>query len=165
MVKEFIYQSTIPTSLEETIAFHENKDALKELTMPPIIIQVNRDDRGSMTDGEIEFKLWFGPFPVRWLAKHEPGPIETSFKDIQVEGPMAFWEHEHIFEPVPGGIRLIDKIHYAHKGGLKGLLTRLLFDGIPLRILFMYRHWKTHRTLVSQKVRTKTYNTVSNNNS
>jgi ligand-binding SRPBCC domain-containing protein len=60
-----------------------------------------------------------------------------------LEGPMAVWEHQHIFEDVPGGAALVDRITLAHKPGLPGLLTRLIFDGVPLRALFMYRHWRT----------------------
>jgi len=125
------------------IAFHNRPDVLRRLTMTPLILQVLRDDRTSLTNGEIEFRLWFGPIPVRWLARHTPGPITTSFKDIQIRGPLARWEHEHIFEPVGDGTRLTDRITLEHKPGPAGWLTRLIFDGLPLRLLFAYRHWRT----------------------
>jgi len=115
--------------------------------MPPTFIQILRDHRTSLTDGEIEFNLWIGPLPVRWLACHEPGPIDTSFADRMIRGPMAAWYHEHIFEPAPRGTLLIDQITFEHPPGLKGIFTRLMFDGLPLRVLFMYRHWRTRRAL------------------
>lgn len=136
-------QSVMPTTMARMIAFHEDPRALKWLTPPPIFVQLLRDDRKSFSDGEIFFRLWLGPIPVKWLARHEPGPSETSFQDRMIEGPMAFWLHQHIFREVPGGVELTDRITYAHKPGLPGLLTRLLFDGIPLRILFIYRHLRT----------------------
>jgi len=147
MSKVFIRQSIIPTTVEELVEFHNDPLVLRHLTMPPLILQVLRDDRNSLSNGEIEFRLWFGPFPVRWLAQHVPGPIPTSFKDVQISGPMGLWEHEHIFEPAPGGAKLTDRIALKHKPGLTGWLTRFLFDGLPLRLLFTYRHWQTRRLL------------------
>ncbi|NDJ76017.1 MAG: cyclase [Chloroflexi bacterium] len=145
--KTFEHRSIIHTTPAEMVAFHADPAALRKLTMPPTAIQVLRDDRSSLTEGEIEFRLWLGPLPVRWLARHAPGPTATSFTDQMVRGPMAFWEHAHIFEVVEDGVTLIDRITFAHKPGWRGLLTRLMFDGLPLRILFLYRHWRTERAL------------------
>lgn len=139
----FEHRSVIPATVEDVVAFHDQPGALQKLTPPPIFPQALRDTRTSLTAGELEFRLWFGPIPVRWLARHEPGPIATSFTDRMVEGPLAYWVHQHIFEPVPEGVALIDRITLAHKPGLVGLLTRLVFDGLPLRFLFVYRHWRT----------------------
>jgi ligand-binding SRPBCC domain-containing protein len=139
----FEKRSVINTTMERMMDFHEDPKALSKLTPPPIFMQVRRDDRTSLTDGEIEFTMWFGPLPIRWLAVHEPGPTETSFADRMADGPMAFWRHEHIFEHAEGGVALTDRVTIAHKPGLPGLLTRLAFDGVPLRILFFYRHLRT----------------------
>ena len=119
--------------------------------MPPIIPQILQDDRSSLTAGVLKFRLWIGPIPVDWVALHEPGPTPTSFKDIQVNGPMAEWVHEHLFETVPGGVMLTDRILLAHKPGWRGWLTRLFFDGLPLRILFLYRHWRTRRAIQKKR--------------
>jgi ligand-binding SRPBCC domain-containing protein len=129
--------------METMIAFHDHPRAINRLTPPPIFVQCLRDDRTSLTDGELDFRLWLGLIPVRWLARHEPGPTPTSFIDRMLSGPLASWQHEHLFREVPGGIELTDRITFAHKPGLPGLLTRLLFDGLPLRFLFIYRHLRT----------------------
>lgn len=131
------------------LAFHADPRAIQRLTPPPplMFMQVLRDNRTSLTAGELEFRLWFGPLPVRWLARHEPGPIPTSFTDRMIHGPMARWEHQHIFREVEGGIELIDRITLSHKPGLPGFLTRLIFDGLPLRLLFVYRHLRTRFAL------------------
>ena len=91
----------------------------------------------------MKFTLWFGFIPIKWHAQHQAGPTETSFADLQLSGPMAYWRHEHIFEEVDGGIRLTDRITLAHQTGIKGLLTHLMFDGLPLQFLFFYRHLRT----------------------
>lgn len=143
----FEHRSFVPASAEALAAFHEDPRALSALTPFPIIMQRLRDDRTSLTDGELAFRLWVGPLPVRWLARHEPGPTQTGFTDRMVEGPMATWVHEHIFQPEGGGVMLIDRITLAHKPGWRGALTRLFFDGLSLRLLFTYRHWRTRRAL------------------
>jgi len=144
-IKPHIFEkiSIMKTTMDKMMAFHKAPEALPTLTPPPIFVQLHRDERTSLTGGELEFTLWFGPIPIRWVARHEEGPTETSFVDYQVSGPMAHWRHEHIFEEVDGGIKLIDRIAIAHKPGLTGLLTRLVFDGMPLHIFFFYRHLRT----------------------
>lgn len=148
--KVFEKRSFIPTSMQQMIAFHEDPKALRRLTPPPIFMRPVRDDMVSLTSGEREFVLWFGPLPVRWIARHEPGPTATSFADKMLSGPMAYWRHEHIFRDVPGGVELTDRVTYAHKPGLPGLLTRLVFDGLPLQILFFYRHFRTRLALAGK---------------
>lgn len=140
-------RSVMNTTLQKMIDFHEDPKVMPKLSPPPIFVQVKRDDRTSLYEGELEFRLWFGPIPIHWLARHEAGPTPTSFADVMVEGPMAYWRHEHIFEETPDGVALIDRLEIAHKPGLQGLLTRLMFDGIPLRILFFYRHLRTRMAI------------------
>lgn len=147
--RTFVHRSILPGTVSEVAAVHAHPKAFTRLTMPPLIAQILRDTRTSLTAGELEFRLWFGPVPVHWLARHAAGPTPDSFKDVQIEGPLARWEHEHIFEAAEGGTRLTDRITFAHRPGFPGLLTRLLFDGLPLRVLFIYRHWQTRRMLQS----------------
>lgn len=135
--------SVMKTTIAELSAFHEQPDAFNKLNMPPIIIQMHGDNRTSMTEGDLKFTMWLGPIPVKWHVEHQPGPTENSFADMQLSGPMGYWRHEHIYEQADGGARLIDRVTIAHKPGLQGLLTRLMFDGLPLRILFFYRHLRT----------------------
>ncbi len=127
--------------------FHADPRALPLLTPPPLFVQIVRDDREALTSGELEFKLWFGPVPVHWLARHEPGPTSTSFVDRMIEGPMALWVHQHSFRPTADGVELADHVTLAHPSGWRGVLTRLIFDGLPLRFLFMYRHWRTKQAV------------------
>lgn len=140
----FEKQSVLPnTTLERVWAFHAQPNAFSTLTPPPIFVQVKEDTRTSLTEGDVKFNLWLAIVPIAWWARHEPGPTETSFVDHMVEGPMAYWRHEHIFRAVAGGVELTDRVTLTHKPGLMGLFTRLMFDGLPLRILFIYRHLRT----------------------
>lgn len=139
----FEKSSIMKTTMEKMIAFHEDPNALRNLTPPPIFMQLHEDNRTSNTEGDLKFTLWFVFIPIKWHAEHQEGPTKTSFADMQLSGPMAYWRHEHIFEEVEGGIKLTDRVTLAHQAGIKGLLTRLMFDGLPLQILFFYRHLRT----------------------
>lgn len=140
-------RSVMKSTLAKMIAFHNDPGVLGKLSPPPLIVQVIHNGRQSLTEGEVEFRLWFGPFPIRWLARHEPGPTSHSFADVMVRGPLAYWRHEHIFEEAPDGVVLIDRVTLAHHPGIRGLLTRLMFDGVLLRFLFFYRHLRTRYAL------------------
>jgi ligand-binding SRPBCC domain-containing protein len=131
------------TTLAKMWAFHESPAALSALTPPPIFIRVRADRRTTLTTGDLEFTLWFGFIPLHWHVQHETGPTEYSFVDRMLAGPMAYWRHEHIFTETPQGVELVDRVTLAHRSGWRGLLTRLAFDGVPLRILFFYRHLRT----------------------
>jgi ligand-binding SRPBCC domain-containing protein len=123
--KVFVQRSVIPGTAAQLWDFHAQPNAFSKLTPPPIFIQVLKND----------------------LQSHEPGPTPTSFRDRMLRGPLAVWEHEHIFSDVPGGVELLDRVTLAHRPGLVGLVTRLLFDGLPLRLFFLYRHLRTRWAL------------------
>jgi len=146
-LQAFEKTSLIKTTLPAIIAFHEDARALSRLTPPPVFVQIQRDARQSLTQGEVDFTLWFGLLPVRWTARHEPGSSEHSFIDRQVRGPMDYWEHEHSFKPREGGVELRDHLRYRHGTGLWGLFTRVAFCRTLLHLLFSYRHLRTRLAL------------------
>lgn len=55
----------------------------------------------------------------RITALHEP----ARFVDEQVRGPFAYWHHEHRFEAVQNGTRVLDKIDFAAPLGPLGRLV------------------------------------------
>lgn len=141
--KTIEFRTPISTNVAQLVAFHENPLSFRKLIPPPLFIQILRDDRTSLQAGEIEFNLWFGPVPIRWLAQHKPGPTQHSFTDRMVSGPMGYWNHEHIFNETSSGVTLVDRITLEHQPGLRGWFTRLFFDGLALKMLFTYRHLRT----------------------
>ncbi len=113
------------------------------------MVQLNR--AGPVSEGsEADFVLWFGPLPVHWLAIHSDVDRLSGFTDRQETGPFAHWVHKHSFSSEgKGATRVLDQIEYEHRPGLHGLLTRLLFSRVALRVLFAYRNWITRRSLES----------------
>ena len=145
--REFVQRSEINSDLQSLQAFHEDPGALQRLTPPGLPMKIVQDQRLSMTEGDVLLRMGPGPFALRWLARHEQGPTAFSFTDRLIDGPLAHWEHQHMFEPLDEGVALIDRIFLEHRPGWRGFLTRLLFDGPALTLLFRYRHWRTRKAL------------------
>lgn len=143
----FEKKSVMKGTLQQLWDFHAQPNAFAMLTPPPIFIRMRENKLKSLTEGTVDFTMWLGPIPLHWVAQHEPGPTETSFTDRLLIGPMAYWEHQHIFRAVLDGVELTDHVTLEHKPGLIGLFTRLMFDGIPLQIFFYYRHLRTRLAL------------------
>ena len=77
---------------------------------------------------------------VRWTLASRitvfdpPGPSHPDcayFRDEQVHGPFALWQHDHCFASTPtGGTRLTDRFTYAAPFGPLGrLVERLWLNG------------------------------------
>ena len=49
--------------------------------------------------------------------------LPRRFVEKQVVGPMGAWEHEHLFEPTPRGVIVVDRIEFAPPGGVLGLIV------------------------------------------
>lgn len=143
----FEKKSVMKGTVQQLWDFHAQPNAFAKLTPPPIFIRVRENKLKSLTEGTVDFTMWLGPIPLHWIAQHAAGPIPTSFIDRQLVGPMAYWEHQHLFRAVAEGVELTDHVTIEHKPGLTGLFTRLLFDGLPLQIFFFYRHLRTRMGL------------------
>jgi ligand-binding SRPBCC domain-containing protein len=146
-LRQFRSTFTVEASLEAVAEFHRDPRALKRLTPPPISVQVHRAE--PLAEGSVaEFTLWFGPLPVRWLAVHRDVDRLRGFTDEQRSGPMQAWRHTHRFEAVDANAtRVSDHIEHAHHAGGRGLVSRVLFHPLALRLLFGYRAWMTRRLL------------------
>jgi uncharacterized protein (TIGR01777 family) len=85
--------------------------------------------------------LRVGPLGQRWVAEHYAAVPGREFRDRQLEGPFALWEHTHRMIPEgPEACTLEDRIEYALPAGpagdvLGGRAVRALLDR-----MFEYRH-------------------------
>ena len=60
----------IDAPVEVVWNFHERPDILERLTPPWQPVQVVRREGGLDVGAISEFRLFFGPIPVRWVAVH-----------------------------------------------------------------------------------------------
>jgi ligand-binding SRPBCC domain-containing protein len=139
---------TVQAPLERVSAFHRRSAGMGDLTPPPIIVRVHQAPELLTEGSEMDFTLWLGPLPVRWLARIEQ-VAATGFLDRQLRGPFAKWEHRHTFREASGDgpqTEVIDEIEAEVKPHpLWGLVGLSMWIGMP--VLFAYRKWKTKKSL------------------
>ena len=134
----FDFKFTVDAPVASVRDFHRDTSALKRLTPPPTIIQLQEIE--PLGEGSVSrFTLWVGPLPLHWKAVHRD-VTEHGFTDIQTEGPAKRWEHTHTFtELTKKSTEIQDHIEFEHKSGFWGIVTRLLFAWPNLYFMFTYR--------------------------
>nr|MBN1230087.1 hypothetical protein [Anaerolineae bacterium] len=144
----FTFSFTVDAPLEKVAAFHSDTRALRRLTPPPVFVQLH--DIEPPTEGSISrFTMWFGPFPVRWVAVHT-GVGPNGFTDTLEDGLLETWRHTHRYTAEgPDRTLISEYIVYRHRRGWRGLISRLLFAPPMLWFLFTYRRWVTRRSLTT----------------
>ena len=149
-LRSFTFEFSLPARLECVAALHRDTRALRWLTPPPIHVQLHYVEPLA-ENSRAEFTLWFGALPVRWEAVHSRVHPLCGFIDTQRRGPMRYWRHTHAFSALTARTtRVCERIEYAHYPGGRGLLSRLLFNPLALRLLFAYRRLALQRTLRKQ---------------
>ena len=138
----FDFSFTVDAPLSAVRDFHRDTSALKRLTPPPTFVRLISIE--PLAEGSVsKFVLWVGPLPLHWTAVHR-NVSDRGFTDVQAAGPAAAWAHTHTFTPLSDGRTRIDEhIEYAHKKGLWGIVTRLLFSKPNLWLMFSYRRFVT----------------------
>jgi ligand-binding SRPBCC domain-containing protein len=142
------YQHTfrVRAPLADVVRFHTSAASLEAITPPLVPMQLHHAPE-QMGDGdEMEFTMWLGPLPVRWVARVED-VSPAGFLDRQVRGPFEAWAHRHTFVQVEEGTTEVsDEVEARQKPqALWELVGLAMWLGLPL--LFAYRGRKTRRLL------------------
>lgn len=147
----FEQQITLPVSAEEAFAWHARPGALQRLIPPWERMTILRQHGGIADGGRVELVTKLGPLRLRLLAEHYGYDPPRQFRDRQVKGPFALWEHTHAFEPAnePGNCVLRDHIEYRLPGGWLGRLLAGKMVDSKLRRTFAYRHATTLHDLTA----------------
>ncbi|OUL27659.1 cyclase [Nostoc sp. T09] len=141
----FKHSSVINAPPEVVWKFHERSDILQMLTPPWQPVKVMRRDAGLEVGAITEFRLFLGPLPLTWLARHTQCEKYRLFVDEQISGPFESWVHRHEFEAENGKTRLTDTISFSMPGAqtvefISGWLVQA-----QLEAMFRYRHYVTKR--------------------
>ena len=144
-MKTFTYTFQVNAPLAKVAEFHRDTRALKHLSPPPMFVQLHQVE--ALGEGsKAEFTMWLGPIPIRWVAVHSEVDARHGFTDTQVEGPLKTWQHTHRFDALgEKKTQVKERIQYEYQSGLKGFLSRVLFNPVGLKIMFGYRAWVTRR--------------------
>ena len=126
--------------------FHRCASSMPSITPPPIVVRVHRAPALLGEGDEMDFTMWAGPLPLRWLA-HIEDVSERGFTDRLLQGPFADWRHRHSFEALANDLtEVVDRVEASSKKHvLWGPVGIAMWVGLPL--LFAYRGWKTRKLL------------------
>ncbi len=135
----FRHSFEVRAPVEAVAAFYQDARVLKQLSPPPMLVQLHRVD--PLAEGSIvDMTMWLGPIPIHWVADHREVDPARGFLDIQAKGPMKVWRHRHSYGPLGPRLTWVrDEVEFEHYPGGRGVLTRLLFNPLTLRFLFFYR--------------------------
>lgn len=147
----YTHRFTVHAPLADVVTFHQRSDSMGAITPPPIGVQVHYAPPRLREGDQMDFTLWLGPIPLRWVARIEQ-TTPISFVDRQLRGPFDQWVHLHTFLPLDEQTTaVVDRVEaHLSQHWFWRLVGINMWLGLP--ILFAYRAWKTRQTLQSQPV-------------
>ena len=119
-------ETVVPATLEATFAFFSEATNLERLTPPWLNFRIRTPLPIVMREGlEIDYDIVLYGLPVPWRSRIDIWEPGARFVDRQVLGPYRWWHHEHRFEAVPGGTRVIDHVEFKPRAAwVSGALVR-----------------------------------------
>lgn len=147
--ERFAYRTRILAPAAEVFAWHARPGALERLAPPWAPVELIERTGGIENGARVVLRVHIGPLPRRWVAEHRDVEAGRRFRDVQLAGPFAHWEHTHRVEPDgPSACYLEDAIEYALPFGAAGHMVGRAFVRRQLERLFAYRHHVTAHDIV-----------------
>ncbi len=147
-----LFQRTIriERSAAKVFAWHERPGAFGRLCPPWERVEVTAHVGGIRDGARVSLRTKVGPGWIRWEIVHRDFIEGRQFRDVQLSGPFAKWEHLHLIEPAgENACILTDKIHYRLPLGALGRLFGAAFTRRKLERMFVYRHAVTKADIES----------------
>jgi len=138
---EIYRKQQLPITMEEAWAFFSSPKNLEEMTPKYMGFQILSGAEPDMYAGQIiEYRVrpLLG-IPMYWMTEIKNVREHEFFIDEQRYGPYALWHHKHFFKEIPGGIEMIDQVHYRLPLGPLGLIAHALFVKKQLEGIFEHR--------------------------
>jgi ligand-binding SRPBCC domain-containing protein len=143
----FHRDTVVPASVDRTFAFFADAANLERLTPPWLNFRILTRTTVVIQAGvAIDYEIRIHGFPIQWTSRIEVWEPGIRFVDRQIVGPYRWWNHEHRFEAVAGGTRVIDDIAYLPRFGwfTGGFVRR------DLERIFAFRHNALHEIFASR---------------
>jgi ligand-binding SRPBCC domain-containing protein len=102
-----------PVPLDVAFAFFADAWNLERITPPWLNFRIRTARPLTMREGAVlEYRLRLHGLPIPWRTRIDVWEPGVRFVDRQVLGPYHWWRHEHRFEAVAGGTRVVDHVEY-----------------------------------------------------
>ena len=150
----FHARTRVEAPAADVFRWHARPGALERLTPPWERIEEKRVEgpSGIQVGARVIVTVRLGPLRYPWISEHRVyDEGQYFFRDVQVKGPFARWEHTHLFEPDgPSACYLNDHIEYALPFGILGRLIGGAWVRRKLERIFAYRHRVTSQDLATR---------------
>ena len=165
MTRFFETSQFVAVGLERVFRFFADPQNLPRITDPKsqakienlrLLAPANHPGlAGASSEIEISMRL-FPPLPFRgrWLARIVDFEYGSYFRDIQVRGPFARFDHTHSFDASGPGTIIHDVVEYDVGFGKLGSVANALFVRRALSEMFDYRQRATDRLLSGKEAYT-----------
>jgi ligand-binding SRPBCC domain-containing protein len=108
-------RSDVVAAVPLAVAFAFFADAwnLELLTPPWLNFRIRTPRPLAMREGAmLDYRIRLHGVPIPWRTRIDVWEPGVRFVDRQVLGPYRWWRHEHRFESVDGGTRVVDHVEY-----------------------------------------------------
>ncbi|HYD83614.1 MAG TPA: NAD-dependent epimerase/dehydratase family protein, partial [Opitutus sp.] len=154
----FSLTTRIERPAPEVFAWHERPGALARLCPPWERVEIMEASGGVRDGARVRVRTKIGPVWSEWWVEHRDYVEGAQFRDVQVSGPFAKWEHVHRFRPDEANANacwLTDEITYRLPGGAIGRVLSGEFVRRRLERLFRWRHATTKADVEGRRVTAK----------
>jgi ligand-binding SRPBCC domain-containing protein len=108
------YETLVSAPLDVAFAFFADASNLERLTPPWLRFAITTPMPVVMHAGlEIDYRIVVRGLPLPWRSRIEVWEPNVCFVDRQTLGPYRWWRHEHRFESVAAGTRVIDQLEFV----------------------------------------------------
>lgn len=132
----------LPMKLDEAWEFFSSPNNLSKITPDHMGFQIKYRSGGEkMYPGQlIIYKVKPIPgIPMQWVTEITQVDAPNYFVDEQKFGPYAMWHHQHHFQEVKDGVKVIDILNYALPLRALGQLANGIFVERQVKRIFEYR--------------------------
>lgn len=105
--------AVVPVPLDRAFAFFADAWNLERITPPWLNFRIRTARPLVMREGAVlDYRIRLHGVPIPWRTRIDVWEPGARFVDRQVAGPYRWWRHEHRFEAVDGGTRVVDHVEY-----------------------------------------------------
>jgi ligand-binding SRPBCC domain-containing protein len=140
-VYQIYKKQRLPITLDEAWEFFSSPKNLQKITPEHMGFHILSGADTEMYPGQIieyTVKPLLG-IPMYWMTEIKNVKHKEFFIDEQRFGPYSLWYHKHFFKEIPGGVEVIDQVHYKLPLGFLGTIAHGLFVKRQLENIFDYR--------------------------
>jgi uncharacterized protein len=144
----FTRRHRMPVSAEALFAWHERPGAFERLNPPWEPVHVVARSGGIRDGARVTVRVPIGPAGISWTLEHRDYVAGRQFRDVQVQGPFATWEHTHTVEPDGADASVLED-HIVYEATFRWAGGALVESALALSLarLFAYRHALTEGDL------------------